>query len=72
MEVIKDKWGVKTMIKDFSPDVLNLVPDPENNEPWEDDDRPSFPELDDELKEAKASGDFLVNSEVLLPVGNAQ
>jgi hypothetical protein len=56
----------------LGPDVLNLVPDPENNDPWEDEDRPSFPELDDELKDTKASGDFLVNTEVLLPVGNTQ
>ena len=61
-----------TVIKDLGPDVLNLVLDPENNEPWEDDDGPSFPKLDDELKDATASGDFLVNSEVFLPIGNTQ
>ena len=33
---------------------------------------PAFPKLDDELTDAKASRDFLVNSEVLLPAGNAQ
>ena len=41
-------------------------------DPWEDDDGPSFPELDNELQAAEAAGDFLVNSEVLLPVGNSQ
>ena len=46
-------------MKDLGPDVLNLDPDPKNNEPWEDDDGPSFPELDDELKDAKASGTSL-------------
>ncbi len=29
-----------------------------------------FPELDDEIAAAKAAGDYLVNSEVLLPVGD--
>jgi hypothetical protein len=72
LEVIGDKWGVKMTVKDLGPGVVNLVPGPENNEPWKDDDGPSFPELDDELKDAEASGDFLVNSEVLLPIGNAQ
>ena len=28
--------------------------------------------MDDELEAAKAAGDFLVNSEVLIPVGNSQ
>ena len=72
LEVIEDKWGVKTTVKDLGPDVLNLVPNPENNEPWEDDNRPSFPELDDELKDTEASEDFLVNSDVLHLIGNAQ
>jgi hypothetical protein len=56
----------------LGPDILNLVPDPENNGPWEDEDGPSFPELNDELAAAEAAGDFLVNTEVLLPVGNSQ
>ena len=59
-------------IKDLGPEVLNLVLDLENNEPWEYDDGPSFGKLDDELKDAKASGDFLVNTKMLLPVGNTQ
>ena len=63
---------MKSTIKDLGPDVLNVVPNPENTKPWEDDDGPSIPELDDELKDVEASGDFLVNSEVLLPIGNAQ
>ena len=33
---------------------------------------PHSPKLDDELKDTEASGDFLVNTEVLLPVGNTQ
>ena len=53
-------------------DVLNLVLDPENNVPWEDEDGPSFPKLDDELAAADMAGDFLMNTEVLLPVGNDQ
>ena len=59
-------------MKDLGPDVLNLIPDPENTDPWEDDDGPSFPKLDNELGAAKAAGDFLMNSEVLLPVGNSR
>jgi hypothetical protein len=73
LEAVQGRWGQKMMVKDLGPDILNLVSDPENNDAWEDEDgRPSFPELDDELKDAKASGDFLVNTEVLLPVGNTQ
>ena len=60
------------MVKDLGPDILNLVPDPENTDPWEDEDGPLFPKLDDELEAAEAAGDFLVNSNVLLPVGNSQ
>ena len=59
-------------IKDLGPDILNLSPDPDNFDPWEDEDRPSFPKLDDDLAAVEAAGDFLVNSEVLLPVGNSQ
>ncbi len=50
--------------------ILNLVTVPTNDDPWEDEDGPSFPELDDKLAAAKASGDYLVNSEVLLPLGD--
>ena len=64
-----DRWGPKTTIKDLGEDVLNLDPDP-TDDPWEDEDGPSFPELDDELAAAEAAGDYLVNSEVLLPVGD--
>jgi len=59
-------------VKDLGPDVLTLTPDPENTDPWDDDYGPSLPELDDDLEAAKAAGDFLVNSEVLLHVGNSQ
>ena len=65
-----DHWGPKTTIKDLGEDILNLVPDPTNDDPWEDEDGPLFPELDNELAAAKAAGDYLVNSEVLLPVGD--
>jgi hypothetical protein len=49
LEAIQWRWGEKTTVKDLGPDILNLVPDPENNDPWEDEDGPSFLELDDEL-----------------------
>ncbi len=67
---VTDRWGPKTTIKDLGEDILNLVPDPMYNDPWEDEDGPLFPELDDKLSAAKAAGDYLVNSEVLLPVGD--
>ena len=57
-------------IKDLGPDIINLVPDPDNNEPWKDDVRPSFPKLDDELDITKVHGDFVVNMDVLLSIGN--
>jgi hypothetical protein len=60
------------MVKDLGPDVLNLVPDPDNMDPWEDENGPLFPKLDDELEAAEVAEDFLVNSKVLLPVGNSQ
>jgi hypothetical protein len=69
---VESHWGPTTTVKDLGPDVLNLDPDPENTDPWEDEDGPSFPELDDELEAAEAAGDFLMNSEVLLPVGKSQ
>ncbi|KAL3786440.1 hypothetical protein HJC23_011021 [Cyclotella cryptica] len=69
---VEGRWGPKTTIKDLGPDILNLSPDPDNFDPWEDEDGPLFPELDDDLAVAEAAGDFLVNSEVLLPVGNSQ
>jgi hypothetical protein len=72
LDSVENCWGPKTTVKDLGPDVLNLVPDPDNMEPWEDEDGPLFPELDDELDAAEVAGDFLVNSEVLLPVGNSQ
>jgi hypothetical protein len=69
LEAVQEMWGQNMMIKNLGPDVLNLVPNLENNKPWEDDDGPSFPKLDDELDIAKSTGDFLVNTEVLFPVG---
>jgi hypothetical protein len=69
---VEKRWGPTTTVKDLGPDILNLDPDPVNMDPWEDDEGPSFPELDDELEAAKAAGDFLMNSKVLLPVGNSQ
>lgn len=59
------------MIKDLGPDILNLVQDPENYDPWVDEDRPSHPSLDDKLAATKAARDYLINSEVLLPVGDS-
>jgi hypothetical protein len=72
LEAIHGRWGKKTSVKDLGPDVLNLVPNLENNDSWEEADGPSFPELDDELVAAKVAVDFLVNTEMLLPVGNTQ
>ena len=72
LEGIQGRWGKKTAVKDWCPDVLNLVPNPENNNPWEDEDGPSFPKLDDELMATEVAGDFPVNTEMLLPVGNTQ
>ena len=34
---ITDRWGHGTMVKDLGPDILNLIPDPENYDLWEDD-----------------------------------
>ena len=67
-----DRWGIGTTVKDLGPDILNLVPDPTNYDPWEDEDGPSFPALDEELAAADAAKDYLINSEVLLPVGDSQ
>ena len=53
---IEKRWGPKTTVKDLGPYVLNLDPDPKNLDPWEDEDGPSFPELDDELEAAEAAG----------------
>jgi hypothetical protein len=64
-------WGQGTIVKDLGPDILNLVPDPTNYDPWEDEDGPSFPALDDDLAAADATGDYLIYSEVLLTVGNS-
>ena len=59
------------MIKDLGPDIPNLVLDPTNNDPWEDEGRSAFPKLNNELAPAKASRDYLINSEVLLPIGDS-
>ncbi len=56
------------MIKDLGPNSLNLVPDPMNDDTWEDKEGPLLPKLDDKLAPSKAARDYLVNSEVLLPV----
>jgi hypothetical protein len=69
LEAIQERWGQKTTVKDWGPDVFKLVPNPENNVPWEDEDRPSFLNLDDELIATEAAGDLFVNTEMLLPVG---
>jgi len=67
---VTDRCGQGTMVKDLGPDILNLIPDPENYDPWEDEDGPSFPALYDKLTAANAAGDYLINSEVLLLIGN--
>jgi hypothetical protein len=72
LALMEKRWGLKTTVKDLGPDVLNLDPGPDKMDPWEDDEGPLFPKLDDELEAAKAAGDFLMNSEVLLSVGNSQ
>ena len=65
---VTDHCGPNTTIKDFGPDILNLIPNPRNDDPWEDEDGPLFPELDDEIAHAKAAGDYIINLEVLLIV----
>eukprot|EP00956_Cyclotella_meneghiniana_P018312 scaffold30420_cov55-Cyclotella_meneghiniana.AAC.1 len=72
LQQITDRWGAPTEAFELGPDFLNLLPDPENYDPWEDDDGPSFPELNDELEAAEAAGDFYVNAEVVLPVANGE
>jgi hypothetical protein len=59
------------MIKDLGPNVLNLMPGPESNDHWEDENGLCFPPLDDQRTAAKAAGDYLINSEVLLAVGDS-
>ena len=68
---VTDYWWNGTTVKDLGPYILNLVPGPENYDSWEYEDGPSFPALDYELTAAEAAGDYLINSEVLLPVGNS-
>ena len=53
---VSDHLGPKTMIKDLGEDILNLVPDPTNDDPWEDEVRPLFPKMVDKLAAAKAAG----------------
>ncbi len=64
---VTDHWGLKTTIKDLGPVIVNLLPDRMSNDPWEDEDGPLFPDLDDEFALAKAAGDYFFNSEVFLP-----
>ena len=45
-------------MKDLGPDILNLVPDPKNIDPWEEDDRLLFPKLDNKLDAYNAVGDL--------------
>lgn len=67
LEKIKSKLGPPAELADLGPDKLNLVQEPDTHEPWEDEDGPSFPELEEELEAAEAVGDFYVNAEVMLP-----
>jgi len=69
LAAVYDWWRQNTTIRDLGPAVLSLVPDTENYATWEDDDGQSFPALDNELEAAKAAGDNLVKTEVLLSVG---
>ena len=59
METIQERWGKTTTIKDWGPDVLDLVSDPQNSDPWVDVDGPSFSKVDDELGTAKVARDSL-------------
>ena len=34
---VEERWGPKTTGKDLGSDDLNLTPDPDNTDPWEDD-----------------------------------
>jgi hypothetical protein len=56
------------MVKDLGLDILNIVPDSVNYDPWDDEDGPSFPALNNELAFTEATGDYLFNSDVLLLV----
>jgi len=58
---VTDWWGQCTTVKDLGPDILNLVLGPRNYDHWEDEDGPSFPELDDELTAVEAEGDYHIN-----------
>ena len=69
LEAVQGRWVQKTTVKDLGPDVLNLVPDPENNDPWKDEDGPSFTKLDDELTAAEAAGDSLLTLRCFSPLG---
>ena len=40
LEAIQERWSQKMMVKDWGPDILNLVLDPENNDQLEDEDGP--------------------------------
>ena len=50
-------WGPKITIKDLGPDILNLITDPMNDDPWENEDGTLFPKLDNELAPSEESGD---------------
>lgn len=69
LKKVHEKLGPKTEEKDLGPEGLGLVEKEEIHELWEDEDGPSFPDLDDELPEAQVTEDYLVNAEILLPRG---
>jgi hypothetical protein len=69
LKMAHQRLGKKVTESDCGPDRLDLVPPGEDYVLYEDVDGPSFPELDDELPEAKVSGDYYVNAHVMLPVG---
>ena len=72
LKTVHQRWGKKVTDADLGPDGLNLVSTGEIHDLYEDEDGPSFPELDDELAEAEASGDYYVNAHVNLPVGSGE
>jgi hypothetical protein len=53
---VTDCWGQGTTGEVLGPDILNLVLDAESDDPWEDEDRLSFPAFDNKLTTAKVAG----------------
>ena len=64
---ISDPWKQNIMVKHLGHDILNLVTDPMNYNPWEDEDGPLFSQLDNVLMPAEAT-DYLVKCFALLGI----